>query len=216
MTTAQKQAANAVKSALFTRNILAVYYSATTADLQSGADWYARAQQIAADMSANYGLTLNQCAGILAAVSPLKEWSQNVRLAESLIAKHVATGQTAIKHGGTFKALLRKVDLVFATTNPTADDIAAIMNGDKIAAFSRNILGDMNGVCVDGHATNIAHYGMIRVGIPEAKSPGKAQYKILVSAYSAAAATVGISPAAMQAITWLAYKSIPIVKKSAK
>ena len=216
MTTAQRTANNAIKSALFTRNILSVYYSASPADIQGGSDWYARAQVIAKQFSATYGLSVEVCAGVISALSPRKEWSINVRIAESIIARYTATGLSALRHGGTLTAQLRQVDKVLSLNNPTANDVAESFGGPKTAAFARNIIGDLSGVCVDGHASNIAFHGMTRLGIPDATSPKGPLYGLIAAAYTNAAKQLGIAPATLQAVTWLSYKSLPIPRKASK
>jgi hypothetical protein len=208
-----KQAAadlHAAQHTLFVRNILAVYYSASLADIQAGNNWYNLAQDIARTLAATYDVPLPVAAGIIAATSPQKEWSQNVALAEQLLAAYTTTGQSAVKTGGYLPMGLRKADQIFPLGSEDVEQILAILNGDKTKAFFLNILGDMNGVCVDGHAQNIALNGLVRKGITQAKGLTPLTYQRLTAAYQEAAATAGTTPAQLQAITWVAYKNLPL------
>jgi hypothetical protein len=214
MTTAQQNKATAVlaQHALYTRNILSVYYSASLLDHQQGISWYAAAAEMAGFIARTYGLSLYQAAGILAAISPQQEWGRNVAMAERLVATYCLTGQSAASQGGYLGTGLRKVDALLALPDPSPAQVCTILKGDKVSAFFSNIAGDLTQVCVDGHATNIAKCGMLRRGISQAKSLTSLQYRLASAAYTAAADEAGVEPAVMQAITWVAYKGLVLVK----
>jgi hypothetical protein len=52
--------------------------------------WYDGANILAQDLSKKYGVTTEQVAGIIASLSPQKDWYQNVRLAEMVLMAHEA------------------------------------------------------------------------------------------------------------------------------
>ena len=207
-----KLATTAQQHTLYTRNILSVYYSASLADHQAGGLWYAADHEIARTLCETYGLSMTQTAGILAAVSPQNEWARNVAMAERYISTWLGVVRTAVRQGGYLGVGLRKVDDLLALNFPSAEEAAVILNGDKVRAFFYNIMGDLHQVCVDGHAVNIAQNGLLRKGITQAKSPTSLQYTLTAAAYEAAADEVGILPALMQAVTWVAYKGMEISK----
>lgn len=195
-------------ASLYTRNILSVYYAASLADIQAGKAWYQQAEEIGWALTNKYGISHPQACGVIAAVSPLNEWSANVRLAEKLIQRVIVDGETAVSNKGYLSGGLKKVDLILANDEITVNEIEVILNGDKIKSFFANILGFSQYVCVDGHAQNIAVNGLTRVSITKAKSIKTKQYKVLAEAYVDAAYIVGITPSEMQAITWVTYKNI--------
>ena len=207
MTPAQlaKAAKNAANLDLFTRNILSVYYAANPPAVQHGGRWYADAMEISANLAATYGVTPEQAAGVIASTSPQKDWGGNVVLAERILQNHKA-GITAVAGKGYLTLGLRKCDAILALDNPTPSDVQTVLNGQKISNFFLAILGNGAAVCVDGHAFNIAQHGLKRVGISSAGSLTPLQYNIVADAYRAAAAILGITGTACQAVTWVTYR----------
>jgi hypothetical protein len=71
---------------VFKRNIinnLMYLYNAVPEDIRERSKlWYDGANRIATDMSKNYKVSMEQVAGIMAAMSPQKDWFQNVSMAE--------------------------------------------------------------------------------------------------------------------------------------
>jgi len=71
---------------VFKRNIinnLMYLYNAVPEDIRERSKlWYDGANRIATDMSKNYKTSMEQVAGIMAAMSPQKDWFQNVSMAE--------------------------------------------------------------------------------------------------------------------------------------
>lgn len=212
MTPFARKAARAARTrlTLHTRNVLAVYYAADLLELQAGAAWYDQANALANTLASLYQISPLVAAGVLAAVSPIKSWKSNVALAERLLAVRAATGATALAQGGYLPLGLGKVDALLALAEPTADAVASILGGNKITAFFQCIAGDGNGVCVDGHAQNIALHGRVRKPITDAGKITDAQYLAFANAYRAAAKAAGTTAAVMQAVTWVAYRNQPV------
>ena len=71
---------------VFKRNIinnLMYLYNAVPEDIRERSKlWYDGANRIATDMSKNYKVSMEQVSGIMAAMSPQKDWFQNVSMAE--------------------------------------------------------------------------------------------------------------------------------------
>ncbi len=205
---------NIADLSIFARNILSVYLLADEATKRDGLEWYADAQHIARKLSMKYGIPLAKVAGVIAATSPMKEWTQNVKLAEKILAQH-NEGVSAASGGGYLTGGLRKADEILALklSDFESEDCAtvlAVLKSQKISAFYKNIMG-FDGVTVDGHATNIALYGPVRVSIIEAKKLTDKKYQMYAAAYVEAAEFAGIPAYAMQAVTWVTYKSLEIV-----
>jgi len=175
-------------------SILAVYADSTPAQRAAGVAWYAEAHRVAASLAERYGVTIEAAAGVIAAVSPLNSWAANVALAERIIAAGGATR-------GYLSVGLRKANAILMGLAP--EDV---LRSQKVAAFYQGIIsnGETDAVCVDRHAYSVA-VGERTVNVP---SITPKRYAALQGAYVTAAAMVGgVSPAQIQAITWLAWRA---------
>lgn len=182
-----------------TRNITKVFREATPADIETASNWYADARRIAEAFSTKYGYTVEQCAGVIAAVSPLQSWGANVNLAARILD---AGGLTS----GYLSAGLAK-----ATAILTGADIEATLKGLKITNFYRSIVSAGEyGVCVDRHAYSLA----VATRYPEGDIPsltGK-RYAAVVDCYTRAAKIlskeleVTLTPAQVQSVTWVLWR----------
>ena len=98
---------------------------------------------------------------------------------------------------------------------PRKDDVAFILNGQKITSFYQNIMG-YDTCTVDGHARNI--YYAEREGLTTPKvNVGKKEYIMLQQAYVDAGKQVIVNGQPlkayeMQAITWVAWRRIHGIK----
>lgn len=173
----------------YTDNILAVYDSATLDQIGDGADWYPAMRRIMREHSATSGLTVRQCAAIYAATSINTPWSRNLALA----AKAIEDGGL---HAGTLSMVCRKVNDIIDGADI---DTTLTSNPDnlKLVNFTRNLSGDYQSVTVDRWAHRVATNGE-RGDVPKGKT-----YRAIASAYVEAAALRNVSPATMQAITWV-------------
>jgi hypothetical protein len=101
--------------------------------------------------------------------------------------------------GGTLGMIVRKVNAILAGT-----DIATTLSADpknlKIVNFARNLAGDLNAVTVDRWAHRVATNGE-RSDVPTGDL-----YRAIAEAYEIAASMRGVSPATMQAATWVAVR----------
>lgn len=174
-------------------NILAVYRDASDAHKREGSRWYHAAHTFARGLSERYGITLEQSAGIIAALSPQCSWARNMTCADQL----VRTGDTSGVLGGS----KRKAQAILAGGNPLD-----VLRGPKVRAFYANILDPAGSqdVTVDSHATDVAmgqrfasrRFPLDRLG----------RYERIAEAYALAAAMVGVLPLTMQAICWVAWR----------
>lgn len=179
-------------------NILAVLKQADQETFKSGAEWYNVAHEIAqkVQVASDKEINLAQAVGLIAALSPLKSWSQNVQLAfEFVVGKR--SGHTGV--------MVKKASDILALIDPTEDEIVEILNGQKIVNFFLNIYYPNKDVAVtiDRHAIGIALIGTKK--IKQLETDGqitKLQFEFLVHCYKWAAAEVGISAIQLQAITW--------------
>jgi hypothetical protein len=180
------------RTAPLTRRILALYDAADETQRVDGELWYQTAREDCYAFGIRHGLSLEQAVGIVAALSPNMRWERNVAAAEDLLQ--------GIRNV-TYPANVEKAFRILAGEAP-----GDVLGGNKVRAFYANILsgGFDDGVTVDGHAANIARG--IRQPIRNATVTHR-QYAIIARAYQNAAARRGITPPAMQATTWVAWRA---------
>lgn len=168
-------------------NILAVWDRATPAVREAGATWYGEAREAALTLAAQSGRSLDCAAAVIAHMSPRTTWARNVAGAAAVLL----TGEAPGCIGANVARALAAVE---------SDDPLSTINGPKTRAFAANILGDTDAVTVDVWALRIA------TGTHTADEKilsRKGGYATVAAAYREAAALVGVSPATMQAATWI-------------
>ena len=198
-----------------TRNISGMLQLASQADILSGIEWYARALRFARMLVQTYQpLTLGQAVGVIAALSPNNKWTRNCVDAEAMIkAWHYGADPLSVKVC-TFNPNKAKVAAILALSadDLETDTIAEILNGRKVVAFYRSIMGDPDAVCVDGHAYAV----WIGERIPTTQTPsiGVKLYADIARAYQLVAKRsfnlcgVTLSATQVQAVTWVTYRRL--------
>ena len=195
-------------------NIKAVYQLATLTEQQDGITWYPKALQIARTLGERHNITTLQAIGVIAALSPRNRWERNVEDADRLIAAYIT--------GGPEQAMLTKVCTF--TSNKTkaikvlglsyAADFSAvleILSGPKLREFAACIWGVLPDVCIDGHAFCI--WAANRTGLKDVPAIGVKLRREIKADYQTAADDLGLTPSALQAITWCAWRRIHGVTK---
>lgn len=200
-----------------TRNIAGMLQLASQADILAGVDWYARAHKLAVRFIHAYdGLTLGQAVGVIAALSPNNKWTRNCIDAETMIkAWHMGADPLTVRVC-TFNPNKAKAAAILALsdaeTQGDVDLIAEILNGRKVTAFYRSILGDPDAVCVDGHA--YAVWLGERITTQKTPSLGVKLYADIARAYQLVAKRsyelcgVTLSATQVQATTWVTYRRL--------
>jgi hypothetical protein len=175
-------------------NVLRVFDRAEPENYREGIDWYQHAHTLACVLAGQHGVSVEQAAGVLAALSPQLSWPRNVAYAELFLA----TGDAPVL-GRSKRAAAR----ILAGEEPLS-----VLTGPKVRAFFANIV-DPDGsdaVTVDRHAHDVAvgqRYGDARRPLLDRQGG----YDLLAEAFRLAAAKVGLHPSAVQAITWLAWRA---------
>lgn len=193
-------------------NIKAIYQLATVQEQTEGNLWYHIARAIACRLALKHDITEAQAIGVIAALSPRNKWERNVQDADSLI--------TAFKGGGAAQAQLTKV-CTFGANKTKAikilesglsriNSVLTILSGPKLREFAACIYGQ-DDVCIDGHAYCIWNGG--RTSLADVPAIGVKLRKQIKADYIKAAADLGLTPAACQAITWVAWRRIHGVTK---
>jgi hypothetical protein len=175
-----------------TRNILREYRAVRPVDITAGKHWYSDAFFTAADLANETGFALEQCVGVIAALSPQQQWWQNVMLARQA----VTAGVMIQGHTGDN---IRKVNAILQGAEPLE-----VLGGLKVRSFYNNILseGQDDGVTIDRHAWRTA-MGRNELGTRNAVPTDRA-YLACVDAYQHAATFIqDVTPAQLQAIVWI-------------
>lgn len=172
----------------YVQNIIRTLDAANADQYRRGMEWYRTAHQLA-DMMAEGNTVAG--AGVLAALSANKSWTENTRLA----AQAFLTG----KPSGHVGDAITKAARIMAGEDPTT----VLPMASKTGQFFRCILDptDPDAVVIDRHAHDIAvgeRYGNRDRGLSS-----KGRYALLAHCYREAAMRVNLLPQEVQAITWV-------------
>jgi hypothetical protein len=196
-------------------NILKVWQLAEESDKH---DWYQEANNFALinivpcipGPVSDIQLKLNKACGIIAALSPLKNWDANKKLAVDL----VNTGNCG--HMGAFVGKARLI----LSSDGLESTILGILSGKKIQAFYLNIRYPNKAISltIDRHALSVClgH----KVTESEEYTMTKKQYEFFSECYRYAATKLNVNPLLVQSVTWLVWRKIgknwPVVQTSIK
>jgi hypothetical protein len=195
-------------------NILKMYKLATPEEKRDGVVWYAEAFAQCNRIAIDLEVPVHIVTGVVAALSPNNKWDRNVKNADDLIRAFLDGDDIDDVKVCTYSAMKRKAWLILEEM-PDHDGVIAILNGQKIVSFYRNIMGD-DTCTVDGHAKNI-YYGERHSLTDDRTNVGKKEYKIISDAYVAAGKRARINGRALkafeiQAITWVVWRRIHNIK----
>lgn len=179
-------------------NILAVYHQATREELRAGLSWYADVNEECARLAQTYRVTMQQAAGVIAALSPGLRWENNVEAAERMLAEEPLDGL-----GVRWYANVRKAEAILNASDPFV-----ALKGNKVRAFYACILTPDKGlsVCVDGHAYCI--WTGRRIGLDKVPELNDRLYNRIASDYMSVARVVQLQACQLQAITWLTWRRL--------
>lgn len=165
--------------------IVDTFDQAMPSDVEAGAAWYVEARELALSF-ANNGVDVERAACVISHLSPRTSWTRNVEGAVALLA-YGERGNGII--GANFERAVSALaaEDPWSTFGPTAP---------KTLNFARNIAGDDEAVTVDVWAARV-------VGCDESTLSRVGIYDAIAHAYRLAARRRGVSPATMQATTWI-------------
>jgi hypothetical protein len=172
-------------SALPARNILRHYRAATDDAIVAGTHWYEAALAICRQAVTDHHVGLEQAVCALAHLSSRLPWTKNVEAFSMLVSGQPRPTWVLSRSWQLASAALAAAD-PWSTFGRRAS---------KTRSFAQAILGDENAVTVDIWAARVA-------GIDPAVLARPREYAAVADAYRRAARRVGISPRALQAITW--------------
>ena len=177
-------------------NIIRVFNDTT---FEFEGDWYKDANQLATDLATKHKLTNLQVAGILAALSPLKSWDENKRIANSFLNSG---------RGMHTKAMLDKARAIKSYNDSFSREfILTTLNGNKISNFFVNIAfpEDTQAVTIDRHAIAVCLGRNMREN--EARLTDN-QYNFFLSCYVDASVVLDARPNIVQAKTWEKWRAL--------
>lgn len=187
-----------------TNNIIRCYNETTK---EQRYDWYKEANNFCVDLGKKFSISTFRVVGIVSALSPMKSWSQNKKLAEEFLNG---------KRGGTFKSNVAKCEEILKDSTKSPNDVRKILNGNKTVAFFNNIFNytDTENVTIDRHAIEIAvNYAME----DKLKTLSSHQYEFFKNCYIRASVKLKVRPSMVQSATWVYWreyrKGLPVVKK---
>lgn len=175
-------------TAPFTRRILSVYRAATDDDIREGMSWYDDARSFAESLDTD----VSRAAGVIAAVSPMLSWPRNKTVARAI-------------YNGQREGLCLSRNVAAAARIIDGEHPLDVLNGPKVRAFYMAIMGEGESVTLDRHAIDIA-VGRTLSDSERSMYAGARNRRVIHAAYVNAAHRAGISPAAMQAITWVTWR----------
>lgn len=163
-------------------------------------DWYKEALNFAIEETTKkHGYInnelLNISCGIIAALSPVKQWDQNKK--EFINCLH---GNKV----GHMKQFIMKAENIKASKGTKAE-ILNILKGKKISSFFLNIRfpESIENVTIDRHAVSIS----LKYWINESEyKMTEKQYNFFKDCYIWTAQSLNISPMLLQSITWLIFR----------
>ena len=166
-------------------------------------DWYKEANLYAFNLAAmllggSFPDNHRKVCGIIAALSPVKTWEQNKKIARDLLE----TGEC-----GHMKQFVHKAKKIISCDG-SDESILSILNGRKISSFYLNIMypASAEHVTIDRHALSIC----LGYWITEDDYRGMTanQYEFFVQCFVLAAVKVGVKPLLMQSATWVRWRKI--------
>lgn len=179
-----------------------VWHSVTPAEYNRYARFYPDAWRTACDLAAGTAHSPVTVSHLIAALSPLKAWDQNITAARKVLEwerRHPAAitclDEDAVgsltKDAGILGARAKAaLKLLWYGDLPT---------GQKVAAFGANIAGDHTQVTIDRHMLAMAD-------LPG--NPSALAFRDAVASVHALAAEVGELPATVQAVLWGKWRAL--------
>lgn len=173
--------------------IVSTWDAATPAERADGYTWYPSAGRMCDGWSAETGIPVATCRAILAVTSQRNGWTRNVRWTAEILRTGVCTG-------GGLGQVVDRVNALLAGADP-----GDVVDGKKVCAFHCNIGGCTYCVTNDRHMFDLAcgrqtddrtRKALDRVGV----------YEHLSDLVREAAAKRFVTPAVMQAGTWVTWR----------
>jgi hypothetical protein len=165
--------------------ILGTWNSVDSDTKRVGRLWYYDAWRSAVVMADKHGVSIEQAAGVIAALSPRCPWKRNLIDAEAVLTRGVAAVVSSFGRNKT------RAVAIANGHNPDH-----ILGGPKVRAFWRCLVSFRNRthVCIDVWAARaVGYYGRISPQV----------YRRIAAAYLDAARRLNVTPCELQATLWI-------------
>ena len=203
-------------------NLSTVWKQATPAEIHAGYTYWYQLHRAMRDRAMFSGVPWWRVAGLMAAMSPNNSQDQNLRAVDRLLQAQSSNYSKerlyALKipcYGRDKEKAIKILSSHYSVGCMT--DVEAILKGQKVVAFYRNMHDPDNKdrvVTIDGHMMN-----MLRIGYHEqdSKRPPRLQavrhinsteYKLAQEVVQRAADAVEVPPSHFQAVVWLTWKRL--------
>jgi len=185
-------------------NVAAILDTADASEWRAGVSWYRTARRIAGVIGRSAGYRGPAAyvvgAGVIAALSPSLDWDRNVAAARGVVATRDRSGDARFQSAANVAKAIRILD---------GESPLDVLGGSKVRAFYRCILdpSDTAPVCIDRHAAAVA-YGRSLTDADMSRAVGGPRFELLADAYRAVGAARGLTPSAVQAITWVTWRNL--------
>jgi hypothetical protein len=183
-------------------NVRQTYLDASFDAFSSGMTWYDHAHEIALLLDSD----IVRAAGIIAALSPMNEWDNNIRQANLI---YTLDGEITVVKGQPNGIGLGD-NVIKAIRIYRGEHPLEVLGGPKVRSFYATIVNPNDSEVdpvIDRHAFDIA-VGMRTNDEARGILSRKSVYQSFVNVYRYAAEIAGITPRQMQAITWVAWKQM--------
>ena len=187
-------------------NITSVYNAATAEEKFQGIAWYSYAHNQLKDMAVAYNFSVDAVIDACAAISPGIRWTCNIKGIE-ILCDSIANNRplSAIVGVAGYRRNIDKACAILLA-DMRNEPFRHILSGPKVTAFADNMRNgnDDDKVTIDVHAYSIAMGERFTVStMPHISTSVRTA---MINAYRHVAGIYGISPKALQAVTWVAWK----------
>ena len=175
-----------------------LYSQANKDQMERGLHWYGDAHTLARALAKLGNVTVEQAAGVIAALSPACPWERNIMEAQWLL-----TGNENVSFT-TYPANVDKAYRIKSGGKPLD-----ILGGKKVRSFYALIINpsDPYSVCVDRHAVECITHRKWRSD-QEKQSFLRSQYDRAADVFRSLAAELDLLPHQVQAITWTVQREL--------
>lgn len=175
------------------RRLQRLYDAASEAERREGREWYADATEIAEALAAASPYSVDQCAYVIAALSPRLPWPENVSGATTAVESHARGIRADRWSGNGLGANKAKAERILS------GDLGAL-SGPKVTVFARAILGDPDAVTVDIWMQRACK-------LRDDRAPSRVEIAAVTAAVHRVAEACGETPRDLQAIVWVHYRN---------
>lgn len=174
-----------------TNPYLTLYTAAAQHPLQPAwADFYRAAHWQAAWWASMSGRTVGVVADLIAALSPMKSWPENLRLTEACLTAAADTYSSAYEAKD-----FEPVGLMLSRRKAAARALNGLgVSGPKVECFAQNIRGNLSVVTIDRHMAEAASENPNRLNVTTLRR--------LQGMVEDVSRTVREYPATVQAVIW--------------